>query len=123
MRAFLPVLLTTALASGCALVELTPAGAGVRLASAEAVVTCENLGRLTADVIAKVGFLPRHPDAVQANINVTARNAAADWGADTIGPASNIGDGNQPFDVYRCLRRSPRRGVRRGACLRRRYCI
>lgn len=105
MRSLLPVFLATALASGCALVELTPAGAGVRLASAEAVVTCTNLGRITADVIAKVGFLPRHPDAVQDNINVTARNAAADMGADTIVPASNIVDGKQTFDVYRCLRR------------------
>jgi hypothetical protein len=94
-----------ALAAGCALVELTPAGAGVRLASPEAVVTCTNLGRITADVIAKVGFLPRHPEAVQDNINVTARNAAADMGADTIVPASKVVNGKQTFDVYRCLRR------------------
>jgi hypothetical protein len=105
MRAFLPVLLATALASGCALVDLTPAGAGVRLASREAAATCTNLGRITADVIAKVGFLPRHPDAVQDNINVTARNAAADMGADTVVPATNIVDGKQTFDVYRCLQR------------------
>lgn len=92
-------------AGGCALVELTPGGAGVRLASPEAVTTCTNLGRVTADVIAKVGFLPRHPEAVQDNINVTARNAAADMGADTIVPASEVKDGRQTFDVYRCLRR------------------
>lgn len=92
-------------AGGCALVELTPGGAGVRLASRDAVVTCTNLGKVTADVIAKVGFLPRHPDAVQDNLNVTARNAAADMGADTIVPASEIKDGKQIFDVYRCLRR------------------
>ncbi|MGH6887156.1 MAG: DUF4156 domain-containing protein [Geminicoccales bacterium] len=104
MRPLLTILFAAALAGGCALVELTPAGAGVRLASREAVVTCTNLGRLTADVIAKVGFLPRHPDAVQENINVTARNAAADMGADTIVPASSIVDGKQIFDVYRCLR-------------------
>jgi hypothetical protein len=105
MRSLLPVLLAAALAGGCSLVELTPAGAGVRLASREAVVTCTNAGRITADVIAKVGFLPRHPDAVQDNINVTARNAAADMGADTIVPASGVADGKQTFDVYRCLRR------------------
>jgi hypothetical protein len=105
MRSLLPVLLATVLAGGCSLVELTPAGAGVRLASREAVVTCTNLGRITADVIAKVGFLPRHPEAVQDNINVTARNAAADMGADTIVPASGIVDGKQTFEVYRCLRR------------------
>ena len=104
MRVMLSLLAAT-LAGGCALVELTPGGAGVRLASAEAVVTCTNLGRVTADVIAKVGFLPRHPDTVQDNINVTARNAAAGMGADTIVPASNIVDGKQTFDVYRCLQR------------------
>ena len=105
MRSMLPVLFAAALAGGCALVELTPAGAGVRLASREAVATCTNLGRITADVIAKVGFLPRHPDAVQDNINVTARNAAADMGADTVVPATSIVDGKQTFDVYRCLQR------------------
>ncbi|MDH4174682.1 MAG: DUF4156 domain-containing protein [Betaproteobacteria bacterium] len=105
MRAVPPVLVAIALAGGCSLVELTPAGAGVRLASAEAVVTCTSLGRITASVIHEVGFLPRHPDAVQDNINVTARNSAANMGADTIVPASKIEDGKQTFEVYRCLRR------------------
>jgi len=104
MRVMLSLLAAT-LVGGCALVELTPAGAGVRLASPEAVATCTNLGRITADVIAKVGFLPRHPDAVQDNIDVTARNAAADMGADTVVPATNIVDGKRTFDVYRCLQR------------------
>lgn len=104
-RFLLPLAVSVALAAGCALVDLTPAGAGVRLASPEAVATCTNLGRITADVIAKVGFLPRHPDAVQDNINVTARNAAADMGADTVVRATNIVDGKQTFDVYRCLQR------------------
>jgi len=105
MRPLLPVLFAAALAGGCALVDLTPAGAGVRLASPEAVVTCTNLGRITASVVHKAGFIPRHPDAVQDNINVTARNSAASMGADTIVPASNVQDGKQTFDVYRCLRR------------------
>ncbi|MDH4325133.1 MAG: DUF4156 domain-containing protein [Betaproteobacteria bacterium] len=38
-------------------------------------------------------------------IVIARRNAAADMGADTIVPASNIVDGRQTFDVYRCLRR------------------
>ena len=104
-RLFAVVSLASALVCGCALVELTPAGAGVRLASPESVVSCANLGRVTADVVAKVGFIPRHPDAVQENINVTARNAAAGMGADTIVPASKVENGKQTFDVYRCLRR------------------
>lgn len=98
-------LAVSVVAGGCALVELTPAGAGVRLASPEAVATCTNLGRLTASVVHKAGFIPRHPDAVQDNLNVTARNSAAGMGGDTIVPASSVQDGRQTFVVYRCLRR------------------
>ena len=92
------------LLGACALVELTPAGAGVRVAGREDVVNCVNLGRTTASVVHEVALLPRHPDAVQDNINVTARNSAATMGADTIVPASKVEDGKQTFDVYRCLR-------------------
>lgn len=98
-------LLALACAGGCTLVDLTDAGAGVRLAKPEAVAACTNLGRVTASVVHKAGFIPRHPDAVQDNLNVTARNSAAGMGADTIVPASGIQDGKQTFDVYRCTRR------------------
>jgi hypothetical protein len=94
-----------ALANGCALPELSPAGAGVRLVGADAVGACENLGKVTASVVAKVAGVPRHPDAVQDDLNVTARNSAANMGADTIVPASKVEDGKQAFHVYRCLRR------------------
>jgi len=92
-------------AGGCALPELSPAGAGVRLVSADAVANCENLGKVTASVVAKAAGIPRHPDAVQDDLNVTARNSAANMGADTIVPASKVEDGKQAFNVYRCLRR------------------
>ncbi len=98
-------LLALACAGGCTLVNLSEAGAGVRLAKADAVAACTNLGRITASVIHEVGFIPRHPDSVQDNLNVTARNSAAGMGADTIVPASGIQDGKQTFDVYRCTRR------------------
>ena len=91
--------------SGCALPNLSPAGAGVRLVSADAVGACENLGKVTASVVDKVAGVPRHPDAVQDDLNVTARNSAANMGADTIVPASKVEDGKQAFNVYRCLRR------------------
>ena len=93
-----------AITAGCAFVNLSDAGAAVRLASPEAVVTCTNLGRTTASVVHEVGFIPRHPDAVQDNLNVTARNSAAGMGADTIVPATGIQDGKQTFNVYRCAR-------------------
>lgn len=104
-RLLVMALAVSVVAGGCALVELTPTGAGVRLASPEAVATCTNLGKLTASVVHKAGFIPRHPDAVQDNLNVTARNSAAGMGGDTIVPASSVQDGKQTFNVYRCLRR------------------
>lgn len=106
MRKRIAILLPAVmLMGGCALVDLTDAGAGVRLAKPEAVAACTNLGRVTASVVHKAGFIPRHPDAVQDNLNVTARNSAAGMGADTIVPASAIQDGKQTFDVYRCAGR------------------
>jgi predicted metal-dependent phosphotriesterase family hydrolase len=106
MRKRIAILLpAVVLMGGCALVDLTDAGAGVRLAKPEAVAACTNLGRVTASVVHKAGFIPRHPDAVQDNLNVTARNSAAGMGADTVVPASAIQDGKQTFDVYRCARR------------------
>ena len=106
MRKRIAILLSTAaLMGGCAAVNLTSLGAGVRLASPEAVVTCTNVGRLTASVVHKAGFIPRHPDAVQDNLNVTARNTAAGMDGDTIVPASKVLEGRQTFEVYRCLRR------------------
>ncbi|MDH4095305.1 MAG: DUF4156 domain-containing protein [Betaproteobacteria bacterium] len=92
-------------ANGCALPGLSPAGAGVRLAAADAVGGCENLGKVTASVVDKVAGIPRHPETVQEDISVTARNSAANMGADTIVPASKVEDGKQTFNVYRCLRR------------------
>ena len=102
MLLLLPVI---AVAGGCSLVELTKGGEGVRLAAPGEVAACTGLGKLTASVVHEVGFIPRHPDAVQGNLNVTARNSAAGMGGDTIVPVAPVADGKQTFDVYRCTRR------------------
>jgi hypothetical protein len=105
-RQLLVILATVAaLAGGCALVNLTEAGARVRLTTSAEVAACTSLGRITASVVHEVGFIPRHPDAVQDNVNVTARNSAAGMGGDSIVPVAPLADGKQTFDVYRCARR------------------
>jgi hypothetical protein len=93
-----------AVAGGCSLVKLSDAGERVQLSTPGAIAACTGLGKLTASVVHEVGFIPRHPDAVQDNVNVTARNSAAGMGGDTIVPASPLADGKQTFDVYRCRR-------------------
>jgi hypothetical protein len=92
------------LVGGCSFVDLTREGEGVRVAKAEEVTACTGLGRTTASVVHEVAAIPRHPDAVKENIEVTARNSAASMGGDTIVPASGIAEGKQSFEVYRCRR-------------------
>jgi len=94
-----------AIAGGCTFTKLTEGGANVRPATAAEVGSCTGLGRTTASVVHEVATIPRHPDAVQENVNVTARNSAASMGGDTIVPVSELKDGKQTFEVYRCARR------------------
>ncbi len=98
------VLLAT-LVAGCTVLGVTDEGAAIRLAKPDAVASCNKLGRITASVLHRVGIIPRHPDAVQEEIEIVARNSAAQMGGDTIVPASDVQDGKQSFDVYLCARR------------------
>lgn len=93
-----------ATAGGCSFVDLTREGEGVRVAKAEEVSSCTGLGRTTASVLHEVASIPRHPDAVKENVEVTARNSAASMGGDTIVPVSPVAEGKQTFEVYRCRR-------------------
>jgi len=104
-NAILLLLPALAVAGGCSLVELTKAGESVRLAASGEVAACTGLGRTTATVVHEVATIPRHPDAVQENVNVTARNSAASMGGDTIVPVAPLADGKQTFEGYRCMRR------------------
>jgi len=103
-RSALLWLAASAIVGGCSFVNLTEEGEGVRIATAEAVSACTGLGRTTASVVYEVASIPRHPDAVQENINVTARNSAASMGGDTLVPVSPVAEGKQTFEVYRCRR-------------------
>jgi hypothetical protein len=103
-RSTLLWLAASTIVGGCSLVDLTKEGEGVRIATADAVSACTGLGRTTASVVHEVATIPRHPDAVQENLNVTARNSAASMGGDTIVPVSPIAEGKQTFEVYRCRR-------------------
>lgn len=100
----LVLLSVVAVAGGCSFVDVTKEGEGVRVAKAEEVAACTGLGRTTASVVHEVASIPRHPDAVKENIEVTARNSAAGMGGDTIVPASPVAEGKQTFEVYRCKR-------------------
>jgi len=87
----------------CSWVKLTPEGEKVRVLTQSEVHSCKNLGKTRVSVADKVAGLERKPHIVQENLNILARNSAANMGGDSIVPASPEQDGKQVFDVYRCI--------------------
>ncbi len=96
-------LLVAVLAAGCVFVQPTVEGKKVRVLAAHEVDRCRSLGTLTSQVADRVGAILRSREAVQDDVLVNAKNAAADLGGDTIVPTSEMEGGKQTFGVYRCL--------------------
>ncbi len=110
MRHFaLPSLLiaATCTLSACAWVQLTDYGRKVRVLDASEVASCKKLGETTASVVGKVGALARHPETVEAELEVVGRNGAVDLGGDTIVPKTAVVDGKRTFTIYRCMGAMP----------------
>lgn len=89
--------------TACAWVELTEGGKKIRVLSASEVTSCKHLGQTTANVADKVGGLQRKEHIVQENLEMLARNSAAEMGGDTIVAASDIKDGKRTYRVYKCI--------------------
>lgn len=102
MRSLILVAATLGLVA-CSWVKLSPGGDKVRILEQTGVVKCKKLGKTNVSVTDKVIGMQRAKKAIQENLNVLARNAAADMGGDTIVPATPIQAGKQSFNVYRCL--------------------
>lgn len=88
--------------SACTWVKLSPDGQSVRILARSAVSSCNKLGKTNVTVANKVIGMQRSDKAIQENLNVLARNAAAGMGGDTIVAEKPQHDGMQTFDVYRC---------------------
>ncbi|HEX7048025.1 MAG TPA: DUF4156 domain-containing protein [Gammaproteobacteria bacterium] len=63
---------------------------------------CESLGNVTVSVAAKVGVLERHDDEVIEDLNILARNYAAEKGGDTAVPHGAVTDGARKYEIFRC---------------------
>ncbi len=90
-------------AAGCVFVQPTEGSKKVRVLTAGEVERCRSLGTLTSQVADRVAAIPRSRDAVEDDVLLNAKNAAAAQEADTIVPASEVKDGKQTFKMYRCL--------------------
>jgi hypothetical protein len=91
------------LLQACAWVTLTPEGEKARVLSAGEVTGCKKLGKTTVSVKGDIAGMERLPDRVKAELEILARNSAADLGGDTVVPVGQPEDGRQVFEVYRCV--------------------
>ena len=103
MKKLLPILLLAFTLTSCAWVQLTPEGEKVRVLSADEVQSCTKKGKTTVSIAADVGGIYRSKEKVKEELETLARNSAVDLKGDTVVPASEIVDGKQVFDVYRCI--------------------
>lgn len=96
-------LLTAVLTCSCTWVKVTPEGEKVRVLSESEVTTCKKLGRTTTSLKDKIGGMERNREKVKKEMEALARNSAVDMGGDTVVPITEITEGRQSFDVYKCV--------------------
>lgn len=89
---------------GCAsdLIEVKPGSRQVTLAEPDQVANCQSKGEITVSVLAKVGFISRSVEEVDANLLQLARNGAVDAGGDTVVQGARPELGTRTFSIYKC---------------------
>jgi hypothetical protein len=94
-----PVLLLSACSWG---ITMDPAAKNVRTAWSGDVSGCRELGKVTVSVMDHVGPVDRNTITVRDELEVLARNQAAEMHADTIKPLAEPSNGSQPWGAYQC---------------------
>ena len=96
--------LLTVLFSGCSWVDIKPQGEKVRVLAPQEVTHCRYLGPASSKTLAVfMKVFARSRDKVQEEVNRLARNTAGEMGGDSIVPTGPLIDGEQAFNVYRCI--------------------
>ncbi|MEO6925500.1 MAG: DUF4156 domain-containing protein [Rhodanobacter sp.] len=94
-----PVVLLSACSWG---ITLDSAAKNVRTAWSGDVSACHELGKVTVSVMDHVGPVDRNNITVRDELEVLARNQAAEMHADTIKPLAEPSNGSQPWGAYQC---------------------
>lgn len=103
MRKALLLLVPTLLLGACSWgITLDDAAKHVRTAWSGDVSGCRDLGKITVSVMDHVGPVDRNTITVRDELEVMARNQAAQMHADTIKPLAEPTDGSQPWGAYQC---------------------
>lgn len=92
------------LVAGCAdqFIEKKSGSERVSLVEANQVAQCQSLGKVTSNVLAKVGFISRSVDGVEENLLQMAKNSAIEDGGDTLVKGESTEFGKRTFSVYKC---------------------
>jgi len=90
--------------ASCTWVSLERNGDNVRVVAPSEVQGCKNIGQTKVSLRDNIiGNIKRDERKVAKELTVLGRNSAAEMGGDTITPASEIVNGNQSFDVFKCM--------------------
>lgn len=91
------------IATGCSYTKVDPGARQVLVLGPERIADCEKLGKTQVSVADKLGFIPRHDNAVQKDLDILARNSASEMGGDTVTRISEPVNGKQTYWVYDCV--------------------
>ncbi|MGA9343297.1 MAG: DUF4156 domain-containing protein [Rhodanobacteraceae bacterium] len=87
-------------------IKLDSGGDKVRTAWNGKVNGCRDVGKVTVSVLDRIGPVDRSDIKVRDELEVMARNQAAEMGADTVAPIGEPQDGAQSWNAYACGARS-----------------
>jgi hypothetical protein len=97
------IIISVLLLAGCTWVHVSPSGEKVRVVSSAEIAGCEKIGVTTVSLLAEITGIKRSQRKVAKELETLGRNSGAEMGGDAIVPVSDIINGEQTFDVYRCL--------------------
>ncbi|MBS0432444.1 MAG: DUF4156 domain-containing protein [Proteobacteria bacterium] len=106
-------LLGGALLSACTYgIVLDAGGQGVTTDwSGQRVGGCRDIGKVTVSVMSRVGPVDRNDIKVRDELEIMARNQAAQMHADTVTPLGDPRDGEQSWEAYSCGTVAPQGGA------------
>jgi Domain of unknown function (DUF4156) len=102
-KLWVSVILLSGLMSACTWVKPTPQANNVHVVGQSNIGGCERLGWVEVAVRSELLFdIQRSPAKVKTELETLARNQAAKRGADSVMATSDVQNGKQLFDIYRC---------------------
>jgi hypothetical protein len=102
MKKIITLIAATFLLGSCSGIKLSDEGEKVRVLDPGEVSSCRKLGKTNNAVTSRV-IVERPEEAIAKELRILASNSAAAMGGDTIVPLTIIQNGQQTFEVYKCV--------------------